>query len=99
MWRVWPPPAEGSTAPGTVIVTLKLFASLGRHLPAGARAHAVQVEVEDGTTVSELLDRFGVPPEQRHLVLRNGVFVSPAERASALRPGDSVAVWPPVAGG
>jgi molybdopterin converting factor small subunit len=82
-----------------VTVTLKLFASLAAHLPQGARDHAVRMEVPEGTSIGTLLDRLGVPPEQRHLVLRNGVFVTPAERARPLRAGDVVAVWPPVAGG
>ncbi len=96
MWPAWPAGVEPHRA---VTVTLKLFASLGVHLPPGAREHAVQVEIPQGTSIGELLDRFGVPPEQRHLVLRNGVFVSPAGRAEPLHAGDSVAVWPPVAGG
>lgn len=82
-----------------VTVTLKLFASLVSYLPPGARQHAAVVEVPEGTTVAALLDRFGVPPEQRHLVLRDGVFVTPAARNAPLREGETIAVWPPVAGG
>ena len=35
-----------------------------------------------------------------HLVLVNGVYVPPAERATrTLEEGDVLAIWPPIAGG
>jgi len=41
-----------------------------------------------------------VPAEHCHLVLVNGVFISPSERGSRrLSEGDHLAIWPPVAGG
>lgn len=81
-------------------VTLKLYASLGAYLPAGAARNQTAVEVEPGATIRGLLDRYQVPPEACHLVLLNGVFQPPAQRdAKMLAPGDAVAVWPPVAGG
>ena len=81
-------------------VQLELYASLMRHLPPEAQRHRVLADVPDGTTLHQLLARYAVPWEQAHLVLRNGVFVNPGERdTTALREGDVVAVWPPVAGG
>ncbi len=81
-------------------VTLKLYASLGGYLPAHAERNMAGVDVTDGTTIRQLLDAHNVPPEACHLVLLNGVFQAPAVRTSVeLKPGDAVAVWPPVAGG
>jgi sulfur carrier protein ThiS len=81
-------------------VTLKLYASLGAFLPSHAERNQAPVEVEDGTTIRELLDRYQVPPQACHLVLLNGIFQPPSSRASVrLKAGDAVAVWPPVAGG
>lgn len=81
-------------------VTLKLFATLGDHLPPGARFNQVELDVPDGTTVQALIDRHQLPPKLVHLVLVNGVFVPPAERAKrALVQGDVLAIWPPIAGG
>ena len=81
-------------------VTLKLYASLGEFLPDGAERNQAGVSVQDGTTIRALLDSYNVPPEQCHLVLLNGHFQAPAVRTSVkLKPGDAVAVWPPVAGG
>ena len=81
-------------------VTLKLYASLGGYLPDGASRNQADVQVADGTSIRQLLDRYNVPPAACHLVLLNGVFQPPATRADKqLNPGDAVAVWPPVAGG
>ena len=81
-------------------VQLELYASLMEFLPAGSDRHRIRTEVPDGTTAAALLDRYRVPAERAHLVLRNGIFVSPEERAaSVLQEGDVIAVWPPVAGG
>jgi sulfur carrier protein ThiS len=81
-------------------VTLKLFASLGHYLPAHAERNEAAVEVPDGITIGELLERHSVPREACHLVLLNGLFQPPACRADVkLKEGDAVAVWPPVAGG
>ena len=81
-------------------VTLKLYASLGIYLPEGAQRNQAEIDVADGTTIRTLLDAFNVPPPACHLVLLNGVFQAPAVRSGvALKPGDAVAVWPPVAGG
>lgn len=81
-------------------VTLKLYASLGSYLPPGAARNQAEVTVADGTTIRALLDQHHVPPEVCHLVLLNGIFQPRATRSGvALKPGDAVAVWPPVAGG
>jgi len=81
-------------------VHLELYASLMKHLPPEALRHRLTVEVGPGTTAHALLERYQVPFEQAHLVLRNGIFLHQEERDQALlEHGDVVAVWPPVAGG
>lgn len=81
-------------------IGFKLFASLTDYLPAGRRGNRVELDVEDDTTIGALIARFQVPERSAHLVLVNGVFVPPADRAARrLADGDEVAIWPPIAGG
>ena len=81
-------------------VELKLYATLAKFLPANAQRNAVDLEVAEGTSVLDLLTGHNVPMETCHLILINGIFSPPAQSATAmLKDGDTVAVWPPVAGG
>lgn len=81
-------------------ITLKLFATLGDYLPRGSRNNQVELEIDPAETVQQVLDRHQLPERLTHLVLINGVFVPPADRASRrLSSGDQLAVWPPIAGG
>ena len=81
-------------------IVLKLYASLAEQLPASAKGHSVQLEVQEGDTPNGILQRHAVPLERVHLLLQNGVYLKPAERNQAiLREGDVLAAWPPIAGG
>lgn len=81
-------------------VTLKLFATLGKYLPAGALANEIDVEIGETTTPNELIDRFNVPRDMVHLVLLNGVYVDVEKRDQmTMSAGDALAIWPPIAGG
>ena len=81
-------------------ITVKLFASLADHLPADAYKNATQFDVPADTTVWAVLDQMKVPRERCHLVLLSGEFVPPGRRASlVVTQGDTIAAWPPIAGG
>jgi sulfur carrier protein ThiS len=81
-------------------ITLKLYATLSDYLPDEALHNAIEVEVPERTSPSHVIDRYRLPPKLTHLVLINGIFTPPAERATAvLRDGDTLAIWPPIAGG
>ena len=81
-------------------VRIKLYAMLGDYLPSHAKKNEADVEFAVGTSISAMLSSLGVPLEECHLVLVNGVFVPPSERDSqSVVEGDALAVWPPVAGG
>jgi len=86
-------------------VTFKLFAMLTDHLPTQVDGrprvgNAVELDLPEGTTVQAVIDRFGLPPKLVHLVLVDGAFVPKEQRdGRALREGETLAIWPPIAGG
>jgi sulfur carrier protein ThiS len=82
-------------------ITFKLFASLSDHLPEAARrTNALSIEVADDCSVSDNIEQWSLPPRMVHLVLVNGAFIPPEQRAAhRLREGDALAIWPPIAGG
>ena len=84
-----------------VKITFKLFATLTDYLPAGARtSNVVQLDVPADASISQIIEPFGLPPRLVHLVLVNGTFVEPAHRLTrTLQEGDTLAIWPPIAGG
>ena len=81
-------------------ITLKLFATLTDYLPTNRVDNAVRLQIKEGSTVQQIIDQFHLPEKLTHLVLVNGVYVAPADRASkVLTPDDVLAIWPPIAGG
>ncbi len=82
-------------------ITFKLYASLGQYLPPEAGyTNQIALNVAEGATIAQVVEPYGMPPKLVHLVLVNGVFIPPEQRAShALKPGDVLAIWPPIAGG
>lgn len=81
-------------------ITLKLFATLGDYLPAGSRYNQIELDLAEGRTVADLIAQHQLPDKLVHLVLVNGVYISPLERGTkSLQDGDALAIWPPIAGG
>ncbi|MHB8667657.1 MAG: sulfur carrier protein ThiS [Burkholderiales bacterium] len=82
-------------------VTLKLYATLSDHLPDEARkTNALELDLAAGTTPAQVIESRNLPRKLCHLVLIDGVFVPPAARATrALTEGETLAIWPPIAGG
>ena len=77
-------------------ITFKLFASLTESLPPAARrSNALNMEVDDGLTVTQLIELFAVPENLVHLVLVNGSGIAVEDRADkVLKDGDVLAIWP-----
>ena len=55
-----------------------------------------QIEVDDGTIIRELFDKAGIPPSEVAIVLVNGRH---AKLDQPLLDGETVEVFPPIAGG
>jgi len=82
-------------------ITFKLYAGLSQYLPHEAReGNQMPLDVPDGSPIAHVVEPFNLPMKLVHLVLVNGVFVPPPERATrVLKEGDVLAIWPPIAGG
>jgi len=78
-------------------VELNLFASLARYAPdkTGSHSHRM-LDVAEGTTIMELLNRMELPIDKIKMIFLNGLHAAGDE---VLRDGDRVGVFPPVAGG
>jgi sulfur carrier protein ThiS len=87
--------------PGRITITLKLYASLTKFLPdAYRRAREMPMEISADATIASIIAPLGMPEPLVKLVLLNGVFVPPSERATQrFVAGDVLAIWPPIAGG
>lgn len=81
-------------------IRLKLYATLTDLLPAGAKQNASEITVPDDADLAWLVDEYKIPHELAHLVLVNGHFHCASDWSQVkLQEGDTVAIWPPVAGG
>lgn len=80
-------------------IQFKLFASLADYLPAGAIKNVISLEVPANTTPNNLITKYALPQKEVHLVLLNGAFLQEADRDLPMKESDTLAIWPPVAGG
>jgi molybdopterin converting factor small subunit len=77
-------------------VQVKLFGEFRKHMPANSSSAAFGVDVDDGTSVQALLDTLGIPSDAPKTLVHN----HRAGRLDAiLLDADTLAVFPPVAGG
>lgn len=79
-----------------ITVHVKLFANLREHHPEARAGKPIVLEVEEGTTVGQLVARLGIPREAVRVAFRNGIV---AEEDTPLSEGDEVGFFPPIAGG
>ena len=80
---------------------VRLFAQLRERLPDVPRGRT-RLELPDGTSLQDLLERLGIPDRMAQMLLVNGVQQArdrSARSARSLTEGDTVAIFPPVAGG
>ena len=80
-------------------IEFKLFATLMDYLPEDAVKNAVILDVAEETTPNQLIDHYSVPRSKVHLVLINGLYVGKDKRDTPMQSNDTLAIWPPVAGG
>lgn len=77
-------------------IELKLYAQMASLKPENVGRGPWTMEVSEGTTIQNLLEGLKVPRESVKLVFLNGVH---ANDDDVLKEGDTVGVFPAVAGG
>jgi molybdopterin converting factor small subunit len=77
-------------------IKLKLFATFREYLPEGNDGHASVLELLEGTKVYSVLEQLKLPKDIPQIILVNGVQKTADE---TLREGDTLSVFPPIAGG
>lgn len=70
---------------------IKLFASLQKFMPSTEK-----VELEENSTVGDLLKEIGINSSEVAIILVNGRHVALDQ---PLHEGETVAIFPPIAGG
>lgn len=78
-------------------VEVKLFANLRKLLPPGSSGSKAQISLEEGATIEALIQHLKIPPEMAQMVLVNGEQTRKFDHP--LAEGDTVSIFPPVAGG
>jgi sulfur-carrier protein len=77
-------------------IRVKLFASLCRYFSGAAPGIPFEIEVPDGTSVADLMDRLKLPRQEVKLFFVNG-RARPMDWL--LEAGDDVGIFPLIAGG
>lgn len=76
-------------------ITVKLFATLRDHMHNHSNG-ACEVAVHETATVQDVLALFRIPDDIPKIILINGVQKSTGD---TLHDGDTLSVFPPIAGG
>jgi molybdopterin synthase sulfur carrier subunit len=81
---------------GLMNLEIKLFANFREFLPPGTEKYTCWLELEEGTTIGQVLEKLKIPDDIPMITLVNGLHRTFEDR---LQPGDVLSVFPPVAGG
>ena len=85
-----------------ITVRVKMFHAFEKYLPAGAEKSAVTMRLAEGTTVQALLENLGISDDQPKIILINGQsqgVCTSVKNNVTINEGDTVSIFPPVAGG
>ena len=81
-------------------ITVTTGGLLDEYLPPGSEGDTAELEVGEGTSLSEVLDQLGIPPNENYLLSVNGEVVAHSERSErVLAQNDLLSILPPLKGG
>jgi molybdopterin converting factor small subunit len=77
-------------------VEIALYATLAKYLPSGSQQRKAVITARAGATAREIMLQLGIPQEYPNILQVNGKQANPD---TVLKEGDTLAVFPPLAGG
>jgi molybdopterin synthase sulfur carrier subunit len=77
-------------------IKVRLYGTLGSHIPDFDALKELSLEVPEGSTISDLIDRLAVPRKKVGIVSVDGRL---AKATEPLHSGDFVRIYRPLAGG
>ena len=78
-------------------VEVKLYASLQDYMPEKAEgSNAFSVKLETGKKLGDLIEEIGIPESEVKMVFVNN---KKRQEEYEIQDGDSIAIFPPIAGG
>ncbi len=77
-------------------VKVKLFATLRDFLPENSDGKSCQMEIDETTTIAQIITKLKIPEEIPKIILVNGLSGTIDQ---PLKEGDELSIFPPVAGG
>jgi molybdopterin synthase sulfur carrier subunit len=80
----------------TMDIEVRLYANFRDFLPSGSTAFGMKKSLDKDTTIEELVKELGLPEDVPKIVIVNGTH---AEFDYVLKDGDTLSVFPPLAGG
>lgn len=85
----------------TVKVELRMFLGYSKYLPPDAINGRAELTLPDGATLGDLLTLLAIPDDSPKSIMINSMSCGPESAASThpLKEGDTVIIFPPVAGG
>ncbi len=80
-------------------ITVKLLGGFSQYLPKNAKADTVELALENGSTILDLVTKLGLPRDQpKNILIHGRPFREPPEE-KLLNDSDVVAIFPYVVGG
>jgi len=77
-------------------VQARLYATLRKYRPGVPHGQSITLHLAAGSTISDLLQELGIPEAETKQVFVNGII---REVEHHLSEGDSLGIFPPIAGG
>ncbi len=77
-------------------IRLKMYASLRKHLPGTEIGEEVKIEVEQDSTIMDILDRYTIEESLAKIIFVNGIHKTVEY---VLEENDLLVIFPPIGGG